>query len=66
MTQGFQIGTTGHPPEWHVLLKTERRNDRILLYIVFLTMEVHVEKKVFKKCVQKNPTPLSKTKELQM
>lgn len=25
MTQGFQIGTTGHPPEWHVLLRAERR-----------------------------------------
>lgn len=33
MTQGFQIGTTGHPPEWHVLLRAERREQETLSMI---------------------------------
>lgn len=39
MTQGFQIGTTGHPPEWHVLLRTERWDDGILSEILFKMFE---------------------------
>lgn len=37
MTQGFQIGTTGHPPEWHVLLRAETRHDEILSTISVYT-----------------------------
>lgn len=39
MTQGLQIGTTGHPPEWHVLLRTERWDDGILSEILFKMFE---------------------------
>lgn len=39
MTQGFQIGTTGHPPEWHVFLRAETRDDEILSAISVYTRQ---------------------------
>lgn len=45
MTQGFQIGTTGHPPEWHVLLRAETPDDEIISdFHLYPTAEIVCDK----------------------
>lgn len=58
MTQGFQIGTTGHPPERHVLLRTEKRDDEMILSDMLLTLAVQIPANTKaacdRGCVEKN------------